>query len=183
MFGYLVTWLLTRYCCEMKENNDANPDVLVKNISIRGFRKEDLNQLKDLIDKTIDANYGYYPIEFVTYWKENLHSKKSILKDSAGGFIAIAESSGKIVGTGTVIGDEISRVFVDPQYQRKGIGKLVMDKLEKQAIAEGVSIVHLTSTASSKLFYDSLGYLSLQGKIFSAENSQEIGYYQMSKQL
>jgi GNAT superfamily N-acetyltransferase len=155
----------------------------VNNVKVREFKKEDLSKAKKLIDRTIDANYSHYPTEFIGYWKNNLHSKTSILKDSICGFILVVESEEKIVGTGTLLGSEISRVFVDPIYQRKGIGKLIMIILEKQAIGKGVDVVHLTSTAASKRFYDSLGYLTLEGKVFSLEYTQEIGYYQMSKSL
>ena len=89
----------------------------------------------------------------------------------------------KIVGTGTLVDGEISRVFVDPLYQRKGISKLVMNNLEKEAMKNGAEEIRLTSTAVSKQFYDALGFSTLEGKVFSKENSQEIGYYEMSKRL
>jgi N-acetylglutamate synthase-like GNAT family acetyltransferase len=152
-------------------------------VRVRKFKKEDLNQVKNLIDRTINTNYSHYPTEFIDYWKNNLHSKTSILRDSVSGFILVAILNEKIVGTGTLVDDEISRVFVDPLYQRKGLGKLVMTTLEKEAMKNGVDEIRLTSTAVSKQFYDALGFSTLEGKVFSKENSQKIGYFQMSKNV
>jgi N-acetylglutamate synthase-like GNAT family acetyltransferase len=152
-----------------------------QNIKLRAFSPGDLDQVKILIDKTIDSSYAHYPSEFIDYWKNNIHSKNSILKDALGGFTLIVELDKRLVGTGTLLETEILRVFVDPLVQRKGIGKQIMILLEEHAKESGVNAVYLTSTAVSKPFYDSLGYSAIEGKIFSAEETQVVGYYRMTK--
>lgn len=154
-----------------------------KVVTLRVFRSEDLDQVKSLIDKTIDANYSHYPVEFINYWKNNIHSERSILSDSRTGFLVIAELNRIIVGTGTLLGNEISRVFVTPNFQRKGIGKLIMHNLEQRAAESEIMVVYLTSTAVSKAFYESLGYSVIDGEVCSSEGSPAIGYFRMKKSL
>ena len=165
---------MIKQLCDQK-NNQIN--------KVRVFKETDLGQVKNLIDKTIDTSYAYYPTEFINYWKNNVHSKDSILKDALEGFTLVAELNKEIVGTGTLVGSEILRVFVNPRFQRKGIGKKIMSLLEEHARENGVDAVYLTSTPVSKSFYDSFGYQTIERKIFSEENSQKVGYFRMTKNL
>lgn len=152
-------------------------------ITLRESKPEDLNQIKSLIDATIDAVYSHYPVEFIDYWKSNIHSKNSILRNASAGFVVVAEVDRRIVGTGTFLGKEISRVFVASDFQRRGVGKLIMSHLEKRAAENEIMVVYLTSTAVSKAFYESLGYSVIDGEIFSSERSPAIGYFRMKKVL
>ena len=152
-------------------------------VKLRVFEPEDLVQVKNLIDNTIDVIYSYYPVEFINYWKSNVHSEERILTEARQGCIIVAELNKKIVGTGTLLGKEITRVFVMTKFQRKGIGKLIMSNLESRAKKDKVEVVYLTSTAVSKAFYESLGYSTIEGEIFSAQDSIVIGYFRMKKTL
>ena len=87
------------------------------------------------------------------------------------------------MGTGTLLGKEISRVFVAPDFQGRGIGKLIVSHLERCAAENGVKAVYLTSTAVSKAFYESLGYLVIEGEVFSSEGSLAVGYFRMKRTL
>jgi GNAT superfamily N-acetyltransferase len=155
----------------------------MKRVKVREFRPGDLGMVKLLIDETIEASYRNYPKEFLEYWIGDYHSEENILKDARNGLILVAVCDKKNVGTGTLVGSEIQRIFVCPQYQRKGIGKLVMKGLERQAKAQRIESVNLTSTATSKKFYDALGYSAMESRIFSIESGREIGYHRMTKRL
>lgn len=87
------------------------------------------------------------------------------------------------MGTGTLLGKEISRVFVAPEFQWRGIGRLIMSCLERRAAENGANVVYLTSTAVSKAFYESLGYLVIEGEVFSSERSLAVGYFRMKRTL
>jgi GNAT superfamily N-acetyltransferase len=154
-----------------------------KVVTLRVFKTGDLNKVKSLIDTPIDADYTYYPVEFIDYWKSNIHSESSILSDARIGFVVVAELDRRIVGTGTLLGKEISRVFVTPDFQRRGIGKLIMNRLERRAAENGVKVVYLISTAVSKMFYESLGYSVIEGEVPSSEGSLAVGYFRMKKPL
>jgi len=46
------------------------------------------------------------------------------MKDIERGYIVVAESGGLLLGTGTIIETSIRRVFINPEYQHQGIGKI-----------------------------------------------------------
>jgi GNAT superfamily N-acetyltransferase len=129
---------------------------MIQNTKLREFRRKDLEALKKLIYKTKDISYyNVYPEEAIEYFR-GCHSEAHILGDVREGYTIILECNGKIVGTGTLLGTNIRRVFIDPSHQHKGLGKLVMHELEKQALARGINILDLSASLVSKQFYESL---------------------------
>jgi len=97
---------------------------------IRRFTKDDLPVVKALIDRTIEVSYkAVYPVEAIEFFK-NHHSREHILTDAERGCSILILAEKRIVGTGTLIGTNIRRVFVDPSVQGKGVGKMIMNDLE-----------------------------------------------------
>lgn len=152
-------------------------------MNIREFKKADLAEVKDLVDKTIDICYSdVYCIEAIQFFKDWHHSDK-ILKNAKEGWTIILGQDGRIIGTGTVIGNEIVRVFVEPASQKCGFGKLIMQKLEEKALSQGIDIVRLDASLPSKKFYDLLGYVTLEKTFREVENNKRLDYYRMEKSL
>lgn len=152
-------------------------------MNIREFEKIDLAAVKGLVDRTIDICYtGIYCTEAVKFFKQWHHDDK-ILKNATEGYTIILEQGGRIIGTGTFVGNEIVRVFVDPASQKRGFGKLIMQKLEEKALSEGVNIVKLDASLPSKKFYDLLGYVTLEETFLEVENNERLDYYKMQKTL
>ena len=158
----------------MSERND---------ISIREFKSSDLGVIKRLIYHTIDICYSdVYPKEAVQFFKD-WHCDKSILKGANEGRTIVLEKNNQIIGTGTIVNDEVVRVFVEPEYQNLGFGKIIMRNLEAKALSQGISIVKLDASLPSKKFYDSLGYSTLQETFLEVENGKRLDYYKMEKSL
>ena len=152
-------------------------------IRIRKFERPDLEEVKALIERTIDTCYdGYYCREVMDYF-DMFHWPGNILKVAREGFVAVALIEGKIVATGSIIKDKILRVFVDPSYQKRGLGRMIMDALEKQAAAGGLKSVQLRSLANAKKFYESLGYQTIEKGRVEVDNGSALEYYQMVKEL
>jgi GNAT superfamily N-acetyltransferase len=154
-----------------------------RKIHIRRFRRSDLPVVKKLIYDTIDIRYSAdYPKEAITYFKK-YHCKENILKGARDGWTIILRENNRIIGTGTIVDGHIMRVFVNPKFQRRGFGKLIMCKLEEKAISTGVSIVKLDASLPSKKFYDSLGYATCEKTFVKVENGKKLHYYKMNKVL
>jgi GNAT superfamily N-acetyltransferase len=152
-------------------------------IRIRRFRRRDLTAVRELIYNTIDICYSAdYPKEAIKFFKE-YHSDENILKGTAEGRTIVLEEGNQIIGTGTVVVDHIVRVFVDPMFQKRGLGKLIMHKLEEKAISTGVKAVNLDASLPSKKFYDSLGYATCEETYLEVENGEKLHYYKMNKAL
>jgi len=74
----------------------------------------------------------------------------------------VAEDGGAIVGWAalSVPKAEITNVFVDPDYHRRGIGTAMLAELEAVAQALGIAAVQLKATGTAIDFYLATGYRS-----------------------
>jgi GNAT superfamily N-acetyltransferase len=152
-------------------------------ISIREFEQSDLPAVKALVDRTIDVCYtGAYCPEAIQFFKD-WHSDQKILNDASRGHIIVLEMNGRVVGTGTLVGDEIKRVFVEPSLQKRGLGRIIMRRLEDKAAAVGIGSVRLDASLPSKKFYDSLGYITLERTFLEVADGKRLDYYKMGKHL
>lgn len=82
---------------------------------IRLFDKSDLAKVNQVIHKTIDYSYpGVYPNRAVLFFKK-YHSENNILERLENGRVIVFEIQGNILTTGSIVGNDISGVFVDPE--------------------------------------------------------------------
>ncbi len=155
----------------------------MSDITIRKFEASGVGIVRGLVQNTIDVCYsGIYPEEAVWFFKD-WHCDKNIIRDASEGYTILLEKKHRIIGTGTIVSDEIKRVFVEPEFQQMGFGKLIMQKLEEEAISAGVSVVKLCASLPSKKFYDSLGYATLEETFLEVENGKRLDFYKMEKAL
>ncbi len=153
------------------------------NVSIRKFKTSDLDTVRSLIQNTIDVCYSdVYSKEAVRFFKD-WHCDDSILKDANEGHTIVMERDSRIIGTGTIVGEEIKRLFVEPSFQKNGFGKIIMQKLEEKALLASVDVVKLDASLPSKKFYDSLGYVTLEETFVEVENGKRLDYYKMQKSV
>jgi GNAT superfamily N-acetyltransferase len=112
----------------------------------RSFTESDCAAVKALVDRTIESSYlGVYPPSAVTFFKD-YHSLESILGDAHAGSTLVIEKEGSLRATGTLLGTNVRRMFVDPGMQGRGLGHLLLTKLESRRRACKVSR-HSTSPA------------------------------------
>jgi len=151
--------------------------------TLRKFRGTDLLAVRSLVHRTIAVCYpGHYCMEAVRFFA-NYHSNEAILRDALDGRTLVLEQTGRILGTGTLIGDEIRRVFVEPGLQKHGLGRLIMQRLEEEATAMGVETVRLDASLPARPFYDSLGYVTIEPVSLPVENGRRFDYFKMHKTL
>lgn len=156
---------------------------MMRKIKLRVFWLDDLEAVKKLIDDTIEISYLEYPEEYRKHMMEDHHSKKRILNEAREGYTLVLEYNGTIIGTGTLLRSNILGVFIHPSHQRKGFGKLIMQKLEEQAILNGENIIILTSTPISHRFFESINYTILEEHYFMAGTDKKFWYYRMTKEV
>jgi len=150
---------------------------------IRKFKPSDLSAVRNLIHGTIDACYSdAYPIEAVEFFLD-YHNDHNILKGAKDGLAIVLEKNGRLIGTATLIDDHIMRVFVEPHFQKIGLGKLLMQKLEQKARSAGLGIVKLDASLPAKRFYDSLGYTTVEESFVEVQNGQKLRYFKMQKSI
>jgi GNAT superfamily N-acetyltransferase len=151
--------------------------------TIRSFAPGDLDPVWRLIGSTIDSAYsGVYPERAIAYFKR-LHSGAGIAARAKEGTVLVVERDGAIIGTGSLIGDEIGGVFVRRDVQGQGIGTRLMDELEERASAAGLASVSLSVSLPSRAFYVRRGY-SVSGMLSGDMGcGQTLDYWQARKSL
>ncbi len=148
---------------------------------LREFRESDRFAVKSLVHRTIAICYtGHYCLEAVRFFA-NYHDEQAILRDAQEGYTLVLEKAGRIHGTGTVVGDEIKRVFVEPGLQKHGLGRLIMQRLEEKAASWGVGVVRLDASLPAKAFYDRLGYAAVEAAFLTVENGRRLDFFKMQK--
>jgi GNAT superfamily N-acetyltransferase len=157
--------------------------LLKEKVRVRRFEIKDLEEVKELIARTIEVCYGDYYLKEVIDFFGMFHWDGNILKTALDGYIAVAEVNGRITATGSLMDDFILRVFVDPKHQKKGLGRMIMVGLERQASARGVKVLRLRSLASSRKFYESLGYKTVERGFEEVDNRKFFEYYRMVKEI
>lgn len=156
-----------------------------REITIRLFDEAELLSLHRMICDTIDASYsGIYPPRAVDFFKGH-HSKERIAERSATGeiLVLVAGRDGSILATGSLVGSEIVGVFVQREHQREGYGKAIMTKLERMAMAKGISEVSMSISLPSRMFYEHLGYDVLDERALDVGEGQYLKYWPGKKVL
>ena len=143
--------------------------------------KADLvSDIYELIHRTIEEIYTkYYSYEAVRFFSE-LHSEENILKDISEGKVYAVTLEQDVIGTGTLDGDHIRRVFVLPQFQKQGIGTLIMDFFEGEII-KNHGAVWLDSSLPAGKFYHDRGYAAKEYHEYKLENDKVLAYEIMCK--
>lgn len=96
--------------------------------------------------------------------------------------VCSAYASGKFVGFGRAISDgeyqsAVYDVVVSPEYQGKGVGKLIMDSLLKRLPKQATTLIYVAPGKQS--FYEKQGFRNLKtgmGLFPYPEKSKENGY-------
>jgi GNAT superfamily N-acetyltransferase len=151
--------------------------------TLREFRRTDLFAVKSLVHRTIAVCYpGHYCLEAVRFFA-NYHDERAILQDALEGWTLVLEMAGRVLGTGTLVGDEIKRVFVEPGLQKHGLGRLIMQRLEEKATSLGVATIRLDASLPAQPFYDGLGYVTVERASLEVENNRRLDFFRMKKTL
>jgi N-acetylglutamate synthase-like GNAT family acetyltransferase len=105
------------------------------------------------------------------------------MKDIERGYIVVAESGGLLLGTGTIIETSIRRVFINPEYQHNGIGKIIANKLERKAKSSGLAKLDLSASLKSRQFWEAMGYIATGEFALPVANAKKLIFYEMIKTL
>lgn len=145
-------------------------------------KNEDLQEVYKVVQHTIKAIYPkYYPKEVVDFFCD-LHSKDAILKDIENGDVSVLKIDGKIVGTGCFVDNHITRVYVLPEYQKKGYGTFIVKNIEEQ-IRKKYDTAELDASLPAAALYEKLGFSTIKHEKYFVENGVILAYEIMEKEL
>ena len=137
-------------------------------------------KVAEIVEKTIKAIYPrYYPSGAVQFFLD-LHNEEKIREALNREDIYFAVIQGKIVGTGSIRGNEICRLFILPEYQKKGYGSRLMDLLEDR-VFQKYQTVHIDASFPAESMYLKRGYRIKTYEIIETEGGDYLCYHTMEK--
>lgn len=152
-------------------------------VELRKLKDEFHRQALECILKTVDvSNSPDYPPSVIEYQLQIHYTMDWIRKQMQSRYFIVTLIEGKVVGTGSLDGDEIKAVFVDPSYQRRGVGRAMMEELEEYARTKGLKEVVLNSSITAYDFYKKLNYHLIE-KISEEFQGDRVFTYIMKKHL
>jgi GNAT superfamily N-acetyltransferase len=152
-------------------------------VRLRVCDKADGPAVHDVIHRTIDECYPpVYPPRAIAFFKR-FHSPQAIAQRLELGHVLVVEDEGQVVATGSLVGDEITAVFVTPRAQRTGLGGLVMDRLEALAASVGSRSVRLSVSLPSRAFYERRGYQVVEERSLDVGEGEYLDYWDAEKSL
>ena len=143
--------------------------------------KKHIKIVTDITHNTIETVYPhYYSAGAVDFFLKH-HNKDEIMNDIISGYVYLLISDNSdTVGTVTIKGNEINRLFVLPCYQRMGFGRSLLDFAEK-IIFENFDKIIISASLPAKSMYLKRGYTETSFNTIAVENGDFLCYDEMKK--
>ena len=150
-------------------------------MSIKQAYKEDLQVVKCITIETINQIYPhYYPKGAVEFFVEH-HNDTNIINDiEAGKVLLCVNEEGHPVGTVSIKGNDICRLFVLPEYQGQGYGRMLLDFAENEIIKKYEEIM-IDASLPAKRIYLKRGYREKESHIINTNYGDFLCYDVMVK--
>lgn len=153
-------------------------------MEFREYKNTDLHAVMDLFYVTVhEVNKNDYSEEQLDaiapkdaneyHWEKSLEKNHTIVVEKDDKLIAF----GNIGKTGY-----LDRLYVHPDYLRKGIASKLVEELEEYAKKHGSHVINVTSSITSKAFFESKGYAVIEEQI-NERRGERVLRYLMEKKI
>lgn len=152
-------------------------------MSIRKAVMSDLGNVKRISAETISVVYPhYYPKGAVEFFLDH-HNESGIAEDIKFGRVFLCEDELlHTIGTVTIKGNEICRLFVFPEYQGRGFGRAMMDFAEETILGE-YDEVRLDASLPAKAIYLKRSYKTISAEVILTKHGDFLCYDVMIKSI
>ena len=151
-------------------------------MNIRIANEFDFESVKRITQTTIKTVYPkYYPAGAVQFFCDH-HSDEKILEDIKANRVYLIENEENEVGTVTICGNEINRLFVLTKYQHMGYGRALMDFAEKMISKETDTVV-LDASLPAKKIYLLRGYKATDYNMIKTDNGDYLCFDVMERHV
>ena len=124
-------------------------------IALRNATDADRVAIARLHEASIRAlGPSHYSAEEVAGWAAHVRPENYPLDQN----FFVATVDGEVAGFGQYHHEEIEAVYVHPDYVGRGIGRMLLEKLEELARAEGAKRLFLHGSFNAEAFYERCGY-------------------------
>lgn len=142
---------------------------------IRKATSADAPAISQVIIGTLrHSNAQDYSAEIIDQVEQGF-SPKAILHLLIQRQVYVAVIDDRVIATASLEQDVVRSVFVDPSYQGKGVGKLLMASIQALAVKEGVTVLRVPSSITAEGFYASLGFQKIRDEFHGTERTIIMG--------
>lgn len=153
-------------------------------MEFREYKNTDLHAVMDLFYVTVHEvnknDYSEEQLDAIAPKDANeYHWEKSLEKN----YTIVVEEDDKLIAFGN-IGKTgyLDRLYVHPDYLRKGIASKLVEELEEYAKKHGSHVINVTSSITSKAFFESKGYAVIEEQI-NERRGERLLRYLMEKKI
>ncbi|BCS42712.1 GNAT family acetyltransferase [Pseudomonas amygdali pv. tabaci str. ATCC 11528] len=127
-------------------------------IKVRSARRADADAISRVVLAALrTSNARDYPVSVIERVQLSFSpSAIERLMQQRRMFVAVAVA--EVVGTASLEGQVVRSVFVDPDWHRRGVGRLLMAKLERVALETDIGLLIVPSSLTAQEFYKALGF-------------------------
>ena len=134
--------------------------------NIRRYENRDLDDVLSAWENASKIAHSFLSREFLELERYNI---PNVYLPNAETWVA--EQDGKTIGFISLIGQEVGGLFVQPAYQRMGVGRALMDKA--QALRGELEVEVFAANTIGRQFYSCYGFEPVGQKIH-AETGHEL---------
>lgn len=149
-------------------------------MTLKYLTSDDLEEVYSLVQNTIIQCYPKHYAPGAVEFFCGHHSRENIASDIQSGRVYGIFSGETLAGTGTIDGNHITRVFVTPEFQRKGYGSYLFDVFENRIFENYENVVIDSSLASGKM-YPERGYVVISKEKIDCADGSVLEYDVMEK--
>ena len=124
-------------------------------VILRALRETNANDYADAIIARVEQNFSADAVQA-------LIAKRTVF---------VATIGNRVVGTASLDGSVVRTVFVAPDAQARGIGKLLMAQVEHIARERNISALTVPSSVTAERFYARLGFRALRDSYHGGERT------------
>jgi len=162
--------------------------VEINRVQIRTARPEDAETIIHLHYAAVhETAIAFYPTEIIEAWSRKPDEARfqwmRQMIASGEEVVLVAEAPSGILGFGVLIPKlhELRALYVHPEAGRQGIGKQILQAVEAQAAARGISCLQLLASLNAETFYQRNGYKVLSRGTFRLSPEHEMDCVKMEK--
>jgi len=139
--------------------------------TIRPALSDDADEISAVILRALrETNAKDYANEIIERIERNF-SPSAVLQLIGKRTVFVATVGGRLVGTASLDGSMIRTVFVSPDVQGCGIGRLLMSTIERTARERSITSLAVPSSVTAESFYTRLGFSAVRDSYHGDERT------------
>jgi GNAT superfamily N-acetyltransferase len=139
--------------------------------TIRPALEDDANDISAVILRALrETNAKDYTDEIIAR-VERSFSPDAVRELMGKRTVLVAALGSRVVGTASLDGSVVRTVFVAPDVQARGIGKLPMAEIERTARGRSIAALTVPSSVTAETFYAKLGFKAVRDSYHGDERT------------